>query len=625
MKGDFAPTWLHTCKLILDFRAITTRDWFAPSQATNGAFAAILADGSVVTWGKPMSGGDSSEVQDQLKGVQQLQATRYAFAAILADGSVVTWGCPAHGGDSSQVQHQLKGVQQVQATKSSYSFSAFAAILADGSVVTWGDPANGGDSSVVQDQLKGVQQVQATSFAFAAILADGSVVTWGDPANGGDSSVVQDQLKGVQQVQATSFAFAAILADGSVVTWGEPDSGGDSSEVQDQLKGVQQLQATRYAFAAILADGSVVTWGHPEFGGDSSEVQDQLKGVQQLQATDQAFAAILADGSVVTWGDPEFGGDLGLQSCHHQILGGPKSRLTHQPGSQQMHSVLLEAAGHLWVDLGLQSCHHQILDRPKSRLTHQPGSQQMPGQLLEAAAHLWADLGLQSCHHPVWIAPCDNSVTSRAKQGKRSSCCCQLCLQDNSRQMVSILESRSLQRHCRIQRVMVCSHKPQEATLKGFLCQNPQVPYFGGLRNRKLLTVTAWQSYSDLKHVSRSSNRTYGPVSTIDWSWANNRTTFRALEQTPKTNSAIQTPCWNDWNCLSKGHDKQSLMNSCWTLPVSQVVWVISGILPVIIPALKLVRTPLTWICIERIVFVPITIPIGSMYGIYANIGVYWW
>ena len=62
-------------------------------------------------------------------------------------------------------------------------------------------------------------------------------------------------------------------------------------------------------------------------------------------------------------------------------------------------------------------------------------------------------------------------------------------------------------------------------------------------------------------------------------------------------------------------------MNSCWTLPVSQVVWVISGILPVIIPALKLVRTPLTWICIERIVFVPITIPIGSMYGIYANIG----
>ena len=38
-------------------------------------------------------GGDSSAVRDQLKGVQQIQATHGgAFAAILEDGSVVTWG-----------------------------------------------------------------------------------------------------------------------------------------------------------------------------------------------------------------------------------------------------------------------------------------------------------------------------------------------------------------------------------------------------------------------------------------------------------------------------------------------------------------------------------------------------
>ena len=34
-----------------------------------------------------MNGCDSSAVQDQLCGVQQIQATEYAFAAILADGS----------------------------------------------------------------------------------------------------------------------------------------------------------------------------------------------------------------------------------------------------------------------------------------------------------------------------------------------------------------------------------------------------------------------------------------------------------------------------------------------------------------------------------------------------------
>eukprot|EP00435_Cladocopium_sp_Y103_P039449 s1029_g10.t1 len=115
-----------------------------------------------------------------------------------------------NGGDSSEVQDQLKGVQQVQAI-----CSAFAAILADGSVVTWGNPDSGGDSSEVQDQLKGVQQVQATCSAFAAILADGSVVTWGDPDSGGDSSAVAaaaaahatpgepDQLEGLASEQAT--------------------------------------------------------------------------------------------------------------------------------------------------------------------------------------------------------------------------------------------------------------------------------------------------------------------------------------------------------------------------------------------------------------------------------------
>ena len=94
----------------------------AKVTATARAFALFCSGGDrVVTWGKPDSGGDSSEVQDQLKGVQQLQATCSAFAAILADGSVVTWGDPDFGGDSCEVQDQLKGVQQLQATK--YAFA----------------------------------------------------------------------------------------------------------------------------------------------------------------------------------------------------------------------------------------------------------------------------------------------------------------------------------------------------------------------------------------------------------------------------------------------------------------------------------------------------------------------
>ena len=65
-------------------------------------------------------------MQDQLKSVQQIQASWYAFAAILGDGSVVTWGDACSGGDSSAVRDQLKSVQQIQAT-----LYAFAAILGD--------------------------------------------------------------------------------------------------------------------------------------------------------------------------------------------------------------------------------------------------------------------------------------------------------------------------------------------------------------------------------------------------------------------------------------------------------------------------------------------------------------
>ena len=53
---------------------------------------------------------DSSAVQDQLRNVQQVQADQAAgtaFAAIIADGSVVTCGYPKNGGDSYAVQDQF--------------------------------------------------------------------------------------------------------------------------------------------------------------------------------------------------------------------------------------------------------------------------------------------------------------------------------------------------------------------------------------------------------------------------------------------------------------------------------------------------------------------------------------
>lgn len=74
-------------------------------HATFGAFAAILADGSVVTWGCREAGGDSSRVE--LKDVQQICATGRAFAAILEDASLVTWGDLDSGGHNA-VRYRMK-------------------------------------------------------------------------------------------------------------------------------------------------------------------------------------------------------------------------------------------------------------------------------------------------------------------------------------------------------------------------------------------------------------------------------------------------------------------------------------------------------------------------------------
>ena len=50
--------------------------------STYYAFAAILQDGTVVTWGHSSYGGDSSAVSAALVGVDMIYSTHFAFAAM---------------------------------------------------------------------------------------------------------------------------------------------------------------------------------------------------------------------------------------------------------------------------------------------------------------------------------------------------------------------------------------------------------------------------------------------------------------------------------------------------------------------------------------------------------------
>jgi alpha-tubulin suppressor-like RCC1 family protein len=311
------------------------------------AYAALLDDGRVVTWGDTEKGGISSSVSDQLINVLSISSNSKAFAALKQDGSVVTWGAESYGGNSSilstnwEVDEAGKYVKKVTVLKNVIgdlqagvikivpNKYAFAALKADGSVVTWGNDWLGGealtgwswfgeDQNVSNKLQSEVINIYSNYQSFAALKEDGSVVTWGHPWGGATSYEVSQKLKSeVKTICSTSHAFAALKNDGSVVTWGWIASGGEPfvseyntaqgysfKSVAESLKsGVVSLFATRDAFAALKSDGSVVTWGSANSGGDSSDVAaDLTSSVVEIIASWDSFAALKSDGSVTAWG-----------------------------------------------------------------------------------------------------------------------------------------------------------------------------------------------------------------------------------------------------------------------------------------------------------------------------------
>ena len=174
--------------------------------STSSAFAALKDDGSVVAWGNQQFGGAptikygayaneyASYMRNALSsGVSHIFSNDNAFAALKDDGSVVTWGDSIRGGNGGS---SISGVQHIYSTA-----TAFAALLDDGSAVSWGGwrsvGGNQGDSAA---QLQSGKQDLLTNDSFAALKDDGSVVTWGGDG-GGDSSSVSSQLKsGVSKI-----------------------------------------------------------------------------------------------------------------------------------------------------------------------------------------------------------------------------------------------------------------------------------------------------------------------------------------------------------------------------------------------------------------------------------------
>ena len=88
-----------------------------------------------------MTAGVAAQLQS---GVSTVFTAQYAFAALKEDGSVVTWGHPSHGGDSSSVTSQLQsGVSRI------FYYAGFRSTQTRRLSRHLGNPTHGGDSSGV--------------------------------------------------------------------------------------------------------------------------------------------------------------------------------------------------------------------------------------------------------------------------------------------------------------------------------------------------------------------------------------------------------------------------------------------------------------------------------------------
>ena len=138
-----------------------------------------------------------------------IAASRYAFAALLKDGSIVTWGDPEAQQMTRKTRRALRQDQFQSVTANRYGF---AALGVDGNVVSWGATSSKPssdyliDTTDVQESLsEGVVEVFSSGYAFAALKEDGSVVAWGDSVKGGDTKAVDRELSSGVVALATPF------------------------------------------------------------------------------------------------------------------------------------------------------------------------------------------------------------------------------------------------------------------------------------------------------------------------------------------------------------------------------------------------------------------------------------
>ena len=267
---------------------------------------ALLHDGTVRAWGFGGYGGlgdntgagrtspvqvvDLNDPSSYLTWVEAISAGTYHTAALIADGTLRTWGSNWHGGElgDGTFMDRLSAVQVVDpADPTGFLQGAVAvaagdghtlALLGDGTVRAWGDNTQGQ-------------------------LGDGSNNGSPDPVQVVDPGDPSGFLTGIIAISSRWDSSFALKVDGTVRAWGENGSGqlGNGSRMPTNtpvqvidltdptgfLRGVTIIAAGGFHTVALLDDGTLRAWGRNIHGqlGDGSTLTSP-EPVQVLDPTD---------------------------------------------------------------------------------------------------------------------------------------------------------------------------------------------------------------------------------------------------------------------------------------------------------------------------------------------------
>lgn len=197
-----------------------TIDALIPNEV---AFTALFHDGTIVCWGDMSGGGKTpaippavvslpdSNVTITPRVVASIVGNEYAFAALLNDGSLITWGDSDWGGVTPVL---ADGKIFTSLVASQQGFSAFF----NGGVLVWGQSMPEG-KIVTLPQEKSIAFLATTREAFAACFEDGSLQCWGVADCGGTTPYLFG--KKITAITSNDHAFTALLEDGTLQVWGE--------------------------------------------------------------------------------------------------------------------------------------------------------------------------------------------------------------------------------------------------------------------------------------------------------------------------------------------------------------------------------------------------------------------